>query len=505
MGSEKNTKVLGAFVDGGTSASLAPANSFLESGRQPFKSRAHQRVFVGNAEPPVVALVKQVLNPSVIVFSLLLCALAYAQPFTPPYIALALLAFIIASQVFGEVELIPLPRRHPLNFIGRGILLEWMLVIAILLLMAFAIKVSDLFSRKVLLTWFTVTPLVLVASHAVARRTMCWLVDNGSVVRTHLIVGANEVGCELARKLNEDPCFGTVKGFFDDRKLDRLASIKQNQLLGSLADIANYVRTHSINVIYISLPITAEPRILKLLDELRDTTASIYFVPDIFMFDLIQARFVDVNGIPVVAICETPFCGMNGVLKRTSDLAFAGAMILLLWPLMLAIAIGVKLSSPGPVFFRQRRYGLDGEEIVIYKFRTMTVCEDGGPIVQATKGDQRVTRFGGFLRRTSLDELPQILNVLQNKMSVVGPRPHAVAHNEQYRKLINGYMLRHKVRPGITGWAQVNGLRGETETIDKMKARVEYDLDYLRNWSLWLDIKIIARTALIVLRDRNAY
>jgi putative colanic acid biosynthesis UDP-glucose lipid carrier transferase len=244
---------------------------------------------------------------------------------------------------------------------------------------------------------------------------------------------------------------------------------------------------------------------MKLMDELRDTTASVYFVPDIFVFDLMRAQLAEIDGIPVLAVCETPFSGMNGVLKRASDIVFASILIAFLWPVMLAIAAGVRMSSPGPIIFKQRRYGLYGEQILVYKFRTMSVCEDRGSVTQATRDDPRVTPLGRFLRRTSLDELPQLFNVLFGSMSLVGPRPHAVAHNEEYRKLIDGYMLRHKVRPGITGWAQVNGFRGETESLEKMKRRVEYDLHYLRNWSLALDISILLRTARLVLRDTNAY
>jgi putative colanic acid biosynthesis UDP-glucose lipid carrier transferase len=253
-------------------------------------------------------------------------------------------------------------------------------------------------------------------------------------------------------------------------------------------------------MIYVTLPMASQPRIMKLLEELHDTTASVYFVPDIFIFDLIQGRMDTIGGIPVLAVCETPFRGMNGLIKRASDIILAALILLLISPVLLAIAAGVKLTSPGPALFRQRRYGLDGREIVVYKFRSMTVAEDGAVVKQATKNDSRVTPFGAFLRRTSLDELPQFVNVLQGRMSIVGPRPHAVAHNEMYRKLVKGYMVRHKVRPGITGWAQVNGLRGETETVDKMKARIEYDLDYLRHWSLRLDLHIIWRTIFVVLK-----
>jgi putative colanic acid biosynthesis UDP-glucose lipid carrier transferase len=214
---------------------------------------------------------------------------------------------------------------------------------------------------------------------------------------------------------------------------------------------------------------------------------------------------LNMDGVPVVSLLESPFVGINGLVKRLSDLMIAALLLVLLSPLMLLIAAGVKLGSPGPAIFRQRRNGLDGEEIVVYKFRSMRVQENGAQVRQATRDDPRVTPFGAFLRRTSLDELPQFINVLQGRMSIVGPRPHAVAHNEQYRPIIRSYMVRHKVRPGITGWAQVNGHRGETDVIEKMEARVAYDIEYLRNWSLGLDLRIIARTVKLVLLDRNAF
>jgi putative colanic acid biosysnthesis UDP-glucose lipid carrier transferase len=295
-------------------------------------------------------------------------------------------------------------------------------------------------------------------------------------------------------------------GFFDFRSADRVAQVVDpSKHSGHCRDVAQFARTHGVSAIYIALPLCNVPRIGELIRELRDTTASIYFVPDVFAFDLIQGRLVEINGIPALSVCDTPFHGIDALLKRAIDVVIAGLALVGLSPLMLLIAAGIILSSPGPVLFRQRRYGLNGEEIIVYKFRSMTVCEDGPVVPQATQHDRRVTPLGRLLRQTSLDELPQLFNVLEGKMSVVGPRPHAVAHNEQYRKLISGYMIRHKVRPGITGWAQVNGLRGETSTVDKMRLRVQYDLDYLENWSLRLDLHIIARTALRLLRDSNAY
>ena len=244
---------------------------------------------------------------------------------------------------------------------------------------------------------------------------------------------------------------------------------------------------------------------MNLLDDLRDTTASIYYVPDIFVFDLIQARSGEIQGIPVVAMCETPFYGYRGVAKRITDIAFSVTILLMLLPILAVVAVLVKYSSPGPVIFKQRRYGLDGREIAVYKFRTMRVTEDGEYIRQASRTDERITPIGAILRRSSLDELPQLINVLQGRMSLVGPRPHAVAHNEEYRKLIKGYMVRHKVLPGITGLAQVNGCRGETAKLEEMEARVNYDLDYLRHWSPMLDIKIILLTVVKLFRDDKAY
>jgi putative colanic acid biosynthesis UDP-glucose lipid carrier transferase len=260
-----------------------------------------------------------------------------------------------------------------------------------------------------------------------------------------------------------------------------------------------------VEVIFVALPMRHVQRVLDLLEELRDTTASIYYVPDVFIFELIQSRTGEILGMPVVAMCETPFFGSRGVVKRMMDLVIGSLALLVLGPLLLAIALFVKLTSPGPVIFKQRRYGLDGQEIYVLKFRTMTVLEDGGEIRQATRDDDRITPLGRFLRRYSLDELPQLFNVIAGTMSLVGPRPHAVAHNEEYRKLIKGYMVRHKVLPGITGLAQVSGCRGETRTLEDMRARISYDLEYLRAWSPLLDLKILARTAVLIFNDRKAY
>jgi len=296
-----------------------------------------------------------------------------------------------------------------------------------------------------------------------------------------------------------------VEGFFDDRGAERLASDSTLPLLGKLRQLPGYVREHGTDLIFVVLPIRNIQRVTDLLDQLHDTTASIYFVPDVFVFDLIQCRTSDIAGLPIVALCETPFQGSQGVIKAFSDYAIASTILLLASPILIAIALAIKLSSPGSIIFKQRRYGLDGREITVYKFRSMNVSEDSDHVKQATRDDERVTRVGAFLRKTSLDELPQFINVLQGRMSVVGPRPHAVVHNEEYRPLIKGYMIRHKVNPGITGLAQVMGYRGETRTVEAMQKRVEYDLEYLRNWSLLLDFEILFRTVFTFWKQRSAY
>jgi putative colanic acid biosynthesis UDP-glucose lipid carrier transferase len=376
------------------------------------------------------------------------------------------------------------------------ILQRWLLVLGLLLLIAYAAKTSSEFSRRVVLTWAVMTPGAVTLFSLWLQEVMDRAMADTANQSTALFVGVNEASHSLATRMRKKSQLNMrVMGFFDDRSAERLGVERAAPLLGRLPDVVEYVHSHSIDVIFIALPIRHIKRVLDLIDQLRDTTVSIYYVPDIYVFDLIQAHTQDILGVPVIAMCETPFAGYRGVAKRMFDLLATAAMMPFLLPALLAIAIAVRLSSPGPVIFRQRRYGLDGREITVYKFRTMRVVEDGPHISQAVENDPRVTSVGRVLRRYSLDELPQLFNVLRGTMSLVGPRPHAVAHNEQYRKLIKGYMVRHKVPPGITGLAQINGCRGETAQLEQMQARVDYDLEYLRRWSPQLDIKILIATA----------
>ncbi len=447
----------------------------------------------------LASLTKLLLDPVVSIAALVGVVVLNGESFGREY---QLLSLIVFSLTFPGSWPEPTIRAF-----FSDISLPWFSVAGMLLLFGYVGGYEDTFPMEVVVQWVLAVPIMLFIAHRFASRLLPRLIVLEGGERTAVVVGAGKLGRQLAEAFDSDRYSGIkFVGYFDDRiQSDRLV-VSKDSVLGTLETIPEYVKNNNVDLVYIALPVSSQPRIVKMLNELRDTTASIYFVPDFFVSDLIQARIDHIRGIPVLAICETPLYGINRVGKRLFDLVFSSLMLVVLAPLMAVIALGVKLSSPGPILFKQRRYGQDGEEIMVYKFRSMSVCEDShDEIKQATKGDMRVTRFGAFLRKSSLDELPQFINVLQGQMSVVGPRPHAVAHNELYRKLINGYMLRHKVKPGITGWAQVNGLRGETETVEKMRARIQYDLDYLRQWTLLFDLVIILKTFIVVLRNRNAY
>ncbi|HEY1785265.1 MAG TPA: undecaprenyl-phosphate glucose phosphotransferase [Pirellulales bacterium] len=372
-------------------------------------------------------------------------------------------------------------------------------------------RVGDMpapWSPTVLVEWFLLTTLLLAALRLGARGIQRLLRAGGIHSRGFAVLGVNELGFQLATNIGNTPDLGLkLIGFFDDRPPHRVPPVPPEigKRIGDIQQLIEMARSGEIDRIYITLPMRAEERIRRLLTELSDSTASVYIVPDFFVFELLHSCWTDIGGLPVVAVFDHPFYGVDGLLKRVTDFALAALLLVLLAVPMLFVALAVKLTSPGPVFFRQRRYGMDGREIRVWKFRTMHANEDGPVVRQATRDDARITPLGRFLRRTSLDELPQLINVLGGSMSLVGPRPHATAHNEEYRRHIRGYMLRHKVRPGITGLAQVNGWRGETDALYKMEKRIEFDHQYIREWSLWKDFKILFRTIFIVFKRENAY
>ena len=389
-----------------------------------------------------------------------------------------------------------------------GALTSWGCTLVGLLLLGFLAKHTAEYSRISALTWFVITPAMMVIVRIATRGVQQLLLSLGYNTRSFAIVGVNELGFQLARNIEASPEMGLrLAGFFDDRPEERNPRIPEQlgRRAGSIQDLVDQARLGKIDRIYITFPMRAEDRIRTVLDRLGDATASVYIVPDFFVFQLLHSRWSDILGLPAVSVFDSPLYGIDGLAKRSCDVVLGMFFLLLTALPMAAIAAAIKLGSPGPVFFRQRRYGLDGREIRVWKFRTMKVCEDGPQAVQAVKNDPRVTPIGAVLRKTSLDELPQLFNVLSGSMSLVGPRPHPNALNEEFRTRIGGYMLRHKVKPGITGLAQVNGSRGETDTPEKMRQRIEYDHCYIREWSLWMDMSILFKTIFVVFSRKNAY
>ena len=460
----------------------------------------------------LLSRIQWMLDGVVVVLVLFCLCWFLGEPFHLRYQLLGLATFALTIMIFQSANLHQPWRGANLAGLVRRVFLSWIVVIAVLSVLGYVTKTSIFFSRKVILTWMTVTPAALVTLRLQVYLGLRWLRHQGRNTRVVVIAGAGDLGRRLAKNIIDTPWLGMrLSGFFDDRLQGEVEIPARGnkrgtyRILGNLEDMVPYTQGNRVDMVYLALPLRAEERLRQVVEALQDTTASVYYVPDVFTFSLLTAGFTDLRGIPLISLWETPFFGINGWVKRVEDLVLASLILLSVSPIMLLIALGVKFSSAGPIIFKQRRYGLDGDEIVVYKFRTMKVCEDGAQVPQATSHDHRVTPLGRFLRRTSLDELPQFFNVLQGTMSIVGPRPHAVAHNEYYRRLIPGYMLRHKVRPGLTGWAQVNGWRGETETLDKMEKRVEFDLDYLRRWSLGFDLKIIWLTVWRSLTDTQAY
>ncbi len=384
----------------------------------------------------------------------------------------------------------------------------WLMTSLLLMALGVWAQAAHELSWRGVLVWQGSTLIFLLGFRVLLRWIVTWTMRWTGRTRNFAVVGVNELGIDLVRSIQDQPELGlTFCGFYDDRPRGRRAELPpdMNLRLGNLDQLVEQARRNEVPVVFIALPMRAEQRIREITARLADSTASVYIVPDLFVFQLMHSRWTDIQGIPIVSVYENPFYGVDGVAKRFFDLVAAAVLLALAALPMTAIAVAIKLTSRGPVFFRQRRFGLDGKEFLVWKFRTMTCLEDGMDVRQATKNDARLTKIGGFLRSTSLDELPQLFNVLAGQMSLVGPRPHATAHNEFYRRQIDGYMLRHKVKPGITGLAQVNGCRGETEQLEHMARRIDYDHKYIRHWSFWLDLKILWRTVGIVLRRQNAY
>lgn len=383
---------------------------------------------------------------------------------------------------------------------------SWVLACVLILVYLFLSKTGIEFSRGAISVWFGFTAILLIAWRGCFSLFLRHIRRKGLNTRNVAIIGLTKEGDNLAKEILANPQTGfRLTAIYDDRDVSRLPETYHDMLQGNVSDGVHDARLSEFDVVYVALPLSAEKRITTILKLLGNTTVNVQLVPNLFMFGIMSSSMAHVSNIQTISVFCNPMRGSYALIKRIEDIILSSIILMLIAIPLLVIAIAIKVTSKGPVIFKQRRYGLNGKDIRVYKFRSMTVTENSEVVTQATKNDTRITKLGAFLRRTSLDELPQFVNVLQGRMSVVGPRPHAAAHNEQYRQAVDYYMLRHKIRPGITGWAQINGWRGETDTIEKMEMRIKYDLDYIRRWSLWMDAKIVFFTIFRSFNDKNAY
>jgi putative colanic acid biosynthesis UDP-glucose lipid carrier transferase len=419
-------------------------------------------------------------------------------PWPNDYSATVITASFISLFVFYDFGLYRGWRGESYFYDLRRITAAWSLVFISLIILAAATKTSAVYSRYWAGTWFLLTLLMFWSARVAARAMLHWVRSQGGDQKYIVLVGSGTTAKAVIEVLHANKWTGYhVDGYFGDRAAADKDDGMSIPRLGAIEDVQEYVAHSGHRQVWLALSGQEHHRFREISSKLSELTVDVRYIPDLFDFRLLNASISHVAGLPIVNISHSPMYGFNSWLKSVEDKTVALAALFILSPLIVSVALAIKLSSKGPVIFRQRRHGWHGETFEVYKFRTMHVHQENpGQITQAQKNDERISPLGRFLRRTSLDELPQLLNVLQGRMSVVGPRPHAVEHNVQYQSLIDNYAWRHKVKPGITGWAQINGFRGETAQVQDMERRVEYDLYYIEHWSLWLDFKIICLTLL---------
>lgn len=423
----------------------------------------------------------------------------------PPQIHL----FLIYLCGLGVIALFPAFRLY-VSWRGRRLtdlvvrsLAAWALVFALGILVSFLMHQSAAVSRLWAATWFGSVALALAGVRLAAYTILGAARDRGLDRKRVLLVGFGALGHDLWRRVERYREAGyEVAGIYAEAHENLPPQVRR---LHELDALHGFVREHNVREVWIVLPMEAGQELREVLYHLRNDLVDIRWIPDVMSIQLLGHRIGEFLGLPAIQLNSLPAAGVRGLAKEAFDRAFALCALVGLSPVMLTVAGLVKLTSRGPVLFTQPRLGVDGKVFHVYKFRTMTVHQEHGVVTQATRDDARITRIGGFLRRTSLDELPQFLNVLRGDMSVVGPRPHALEHNELYKDLVQRYMMRHRVKPGITGWAQVNGLRGQTDTLRKMSDRIEHDIYYIQHWTFRMDLIIIARTAVSGWTGRNVY
>jgi putative colanic acid biosysnthesis UDP-glucose lipid carrier transferase len=456
----------------------------------------HSRLTTPQASSAFLHWIAKSLDTGVIAVALLIPTYIRSEAWPLRYTIGLLLAVLTFHALAGILNLYRPWRGESITRQFIRVLAVWTLTVFAMLFTAYVFKETASFSRLAVTTWFVAAPLGMLTWRAGARLALIRLVAKETMRRSALILGDGDTAEQLAQRIQDSTTTGltlvdVVPVSAEEPEHPHEHDPQEPPPFSLVEEIELRARRGEFSVLYVVLGSVSKATAADIVERLSDTTVSVYMVPDFFETHLFHGQWSSLGGIPIVSIFDTPFWGADGWLKKIQDLVLGSLILAIVAIPMVLIAIGVKLTSKGPILFRQRRYGVDGKEITIFKFRTMTVTQDGANVPQATRNDKRLTAIGGFLRRHSLDELPQFVNVVRGEMSIVGPRPHAIAHNELYRKKVKGYMLRHKVKPGITGWAQINGWRGETDDLYKMEKRVEHDLWYIRNWSFWLDIKII--------------
>ncbi len=417
----------------------------------------------------------------------------------------ALLVAVFRQRKLYEFEQISHPTTH-LKRIVPAVVLSLLLLIVI----AYFLRLEFLdfpYARTWMVSWFALAGIAVVVVRFAIRRLVYSLSRSGRLRRNVAIVGGSEQAARLLQYLGRhNQPWNEIIGVFDDRSQRRSPGIRDNLRRGSVGDLIDLVRNNQVDDIIVTLPWSAESRVLEIVRRLDDLPVNVRLGSDLVSFAFPNASIGSFSGAPILDVSRKPLSGWRAFVKAVEDRALATFLLVLLSPILLTVAIAVRIDSPGPILFRQPRFGFNNNIFHLFKFRSMyhdRPKETGTP--QAKPGDPRITRVGAIIRRTSLDELPQLFNVLQGTMSLVGPRPHAVDHNTHYGGMIDHYFARHKVKPGMTGWAQVHGLRGETDTLEKMKARVAHDLFYIENWSPWFDLKILVKTVFVVLFQKTAY
>lgn len=455
-----------------------------------------------SAQQHLVSLCTGLIFAIVIALTLLSLVALYDKAHFQEFANATYVSVLAGFVVFSRLNLMSWADRTD---IFTSIFTRWAVVYLLVILSGYFSMSVEQLSRVVMLWWMFATPFVLCLLALGLQMLAIQLYSTGNRRRKAVFLRFHEAAGTLAKRMQYEPLLGVDPlGYFDTLPPPE-DDAPPLPWLGNMADAVHYVKNNRVDIVFLGLDMAESPAVRALMEALQDSTVSIYFIPDSKLFGVPGVQVTEMVGVPLLVVAETPFLGPSQALKRLTDVVISSILLIALAPVLCGVAIAVKLSSPGPVVFRQKRYGVGGKEIDVYKFRSMRMAAPSDNVKQATQNDDRITRVGRFIRKSSLDELPQFFNVLQGNMSIVGPRPHAVQHNELYRKLIPGYMLRHKVKPGITGWAQVNGLRGETETVDKMRRRIQHDLVYISHWSISFDISIILRTVLLVFRDTNAY